>query len=108
MTDLENLNNMSLHDMIVNSLAIDFQNRLLTLVLNAYNEDTCGYDNLKLEFLGINKLNLEPLELDAKGFEDFDVYTHTVTQTDDTHAVQFTLLTDHGRPSIELSFTLSK
>lgn len=108
MTDLENLKQTSLHDMGVNSLAIDFQHRILTLRLSTYNEDTRGYDTLKLEFLGVSNLNLGPLELDGKGFDDLDVYTHTVTPAGDRHAIHFVLLTGFSRPGAEWSFTFEQ
>ena len=108
MTDLENLKQASFHDMGVNSLAIDFELRLFTLVLDVYNEDTSDYDNLKLEFLGINNLNLGPLELATKGFDDLDVYTHTVTQAGEAHAIHFVLLTGTGRRGVEWSFTFEQ
>ena len=92
----------------VNSLAIDFEHRLLTLVIDVYSEETRSYDNLKLEFLGINNLNLGPLDLAAKGFDALDVYTHTVTQAGEAHAIHFNLMTGFGRSGVEWSFTFEQ
>lgn len=108
MTDLENLKQTSFHDMGINSLLVDFEHRLLTITLGVYNEDTRGYDDLKLEFLGISNLNLGPLELDGMGFDDLEVYSHTVTQAVDNHAIHFVLLTGFSRPSAEWSFTFEQ
>ena len=108
MTDLENLIQTSLHDMGVNDLTIDFQRRALTLKLSIYNEDTRSYDTLKLEFQGISDLNLSSLHLTTKTFRQLDVYAHTVTQQGDTNAIHFTLLTGHGQPSAEWSFTFEQ
>ncbi|MDO7847225.1 hypothetical protein Q5H92_12710 [Hymenobacter sp. M29] len=108
MTDLENLTQTSLHDMGINDLTIDFQYRRLTLQLSIYNEDTRGYDTLKLEFQGIGELNLGPLQLTAQTFEHLDVYSHTVTQRGNAHTIHFALLTGHGQPGTEWSFTFEQ
>ena len=108
MNDLENLTQTSLHDMGVNAFTVDFQQRTLTLQLDVYNEDTRRYDTLKIDFQGISDFNLGPLQLTAKNFEHLDVYSHTVTKQGDVHAIHFGLLTGHGQPGTEWSFTFEQ
>ena len=105
MTDLETLKQTSLHDIGIDSLAIDFQSRQLTLKLGIYNEDDRTYDALTLSFQGINNLNLGLLELAANGFDALEIATHTVTHTSEFLAVNFLVLTGPGGLSVSWSFS---
>ncbi|UOQ99692.1 hypothetical protein MUN81_09395 [Hymenobacter sp. 5317J-9] len=108
MTDLENLKQTSLHDMGVDALNIDFKHSTLTLQLGVYNEDTRSYDSLKLEFQGISDLNLGALDLSAGALTDLDVDSHTIIPQEAGHAIRFGLLTGHGQPGAEWSFTFEQ
>ena len=108
MNDFEKLTQTSLHDMGVNALTVDFQKRTLTLQLDYYKEDTLIYDTLKLDFQGISDLNMRPLQLTAKNFEHLEMYRHTVPKQGDVHAIHFGLLTGHGQPGTEWSFTFEQ
>ena len=105
MTDLEQLKQLSLHDMSVNSLTIHFEHRQLIICLAVYNEETRSYNELRLDFQGIDNLRLDAMALDANGFDDLEIYTHTVTEIDKGSAVQFQLLTGHGQRGATWSFS---
>ena len=104
MTDLENLKQMSLHDTPVNSLALDFKRRQLVVCLVMYNEDSRSYDELRLDFQGIDNLNLTALALNTNGFEELEIYSHTVTETDKGRTIEFQLLTGRGQRGATWSF----
>ena len=106
--DLERLMAISLHDMPVTSLAIDFENRLLTLQLAVYNEETGDYDALILIFQSIGRLSLGELVLSDKAFEDLEVYGHTISYAGEECAIHLLLLAGFGCPSVELSFTFKQ
>ncbi|MBO2009065.1 hypothetical protein [Hymenobacter negativus] len=108
MTDVENLKQTSLHDMSVNSLNIDFEHRELTILLAVYNEVSQSYDELKLEFQGIDNLNLNPMSLTADGFNALEIYTHTVTQTIEELAIEFQLLTGRDQSGAIWSFSFER
>ncbi|MDJ0363944.1 hypothetical protein QMK33_02180 [Hymenobacter sp. H14-R3] len=108
MTDLEKLQQMSLHDTAINSLQINFEARQLALVVAPYNEALDIYEELHLSFLGVNKLSSSFLETKTIPFNEVEVTSHEVTILAGEMTVTFIILTGFGEPSAKLSFAFEQ
>ena len=104
MSSIAELQQLRLHDLSINSLRVDFDIQQLRLVLAAYNEATTSYDELTLDFSGVDKLSSNFISTKLTPLGDVEIYGHEVIDTDRTPTVTFTILTGFGEPSANLSF----
>ena len=102
---IDKLQRIDFHDVPVNRLSFNLDYMILSIDFDVYNEKTSDYDSLTLDFENIQDLETDKLLFDS----DTDIeITRFDYEFSELFEGKLSLLTGHGKPSLEIEFKCEK
>ena len=102
---IKRLDNITFHDLEVNSLNINFSYSFFSIDFELYNEKLEDYDKWTIEFNGLKEFNSDKLPLNSDSDMEITSFDYGLN---DYFEGEMTFLLGFGQPSFELKFKCEK